>query len=89
MKKLMLIALLVLTGCSTVVPVTQKFPDVPDELKQACPDLEQVPAGTTKLSDVLVTVTDNYSQYHECRIKVDTWIRWYTNQQKIFNDVSK
>jgi hypothetical protein len=75
------------TGCSTTVPVKRTFPVVPDELKVMCPDLQEVPEGTTELSGVLKVVTNNYAQYKECAIKVDLWTDWYTKQKKIFEEV--
>jgi len=86
MKRLILISALFLTACATTVPVTMKFPDVPDELLTACPDLLQQ-APTEKLSEVMLTVSKNYSQYHECRAKVDAWITWYTSQKQIYESV--
>ena len=85
MKLITLLAVLVLAGCSSV-PVARHFPDVPDELKIACPDLQET-EQTTKLSEVITVVTNNYSQYHECRVKVDIWIDWYNSQKKIFDSV--
>ena len=85
MKKLLICLLLV--GCSTTVPVKRNFPEVPQELKTSCRELKQVEEGTVKLSDVLAVVTDNYSQYHECKITVDAWIEWYDQQKKIFEEV--
>jgi len=52
-----------------------------------CPDLAQVDTSTSKLSDVLETVTDNYSDYYECKDKVDTWVDWYTKQKQIFDNI--
>jgi hypothetical protein len=75
------------TGCSTTVPVKRTFPEVPAEILQTCPDLSKT-APTTKLSDVLVVVTENYSKYHECRIKVDAWIEWYKSQKEVFDSVN-
>ena len=84
--RLILIALtLSLTACISV-PVDRKFPDVPVELQQSCPDLKLVNT-TTKLSEVVDTVVTNYGQYKECQVKVDSWIEWYTNQKKIFESV--
>ena len=80
-----LLVVLTLAGCA--VPVTRHFPEAPDELKVACPDLKETDPSTVKLSEVITVVTDNYSQYHECRIKVDTWIMWYNSQKEIFNSV--
>ena len=59
------------------------WPDVPDELIKACPDLKQV-SNTHKLSDVLEVVADNYSTYYDCKSKVDDWIIWYNGQKKIY-----
>lgn len=82
-----LILSLSIVGCSTTVPVKRTFPEVPAEILQTCPDLSKT-APTTKLSDVLIVVTENYSKYHECRIKVDAWIEWYKNQKLVFDSVN-
>jgi hypothetical protein len=85
MNRLILIGLIVLSGCTTV-PVTVKFPDVPKDMLETCPDLKAVPE-TTKLSEVLPTVVDNYGQYYTCKDTVDSWIDWYKNQKKIFDSI--
>ena len=85
--KYLLIPLLLLTGCSTVVPVAMKCPDVPVELTAACSELDKTPAGTTKLSDTIDVVVKNYSKYHECRAKVDAWTEWHKTQKQIFENV--
>lgn len=82
-----LLILLLLAGCSTSVPVKRTFPTVPDDLLKECPDLKSVPGGTTKLSEVLNVVTENYGQYKECQIKIDLWRDWYEKQKKIFDEV--
>lgn len=86
MKILALIPVVLLTACSTLVPVKQSFPEVPKDLMVACPDLQQT-QPTDKLSDVLKVVVDNYGQYHECRVKVDAWIEWYKSQKQISDSV--
>jgi hypothetical protein len=65
------------------------FPKAPVELTETCPDLEKISPNTTKLSQVIEVVTDNYSQYHGCRSKVDGWIDWYNQQQKVYSGVEK
>ena len=82
-----ILVIVFMAGCSTTVPVTQKFPDVPKELLVNCGDLIKVKENETKLSQVLITVTENYSKYHECRVKNDAWIEWYTEQKKIFDSI--
>jgi hypothetical protein len=84
--KITLIALALLMTACTTVPVERKFPEVPVEILQVCPDLKQI-NPTTKLSEVVDSVVSNYGQYKECQIKVDSWIDWYTNQKKIFESV--
>ena len=78
---------MILVGCSTTIPVKRNFPEVPEEMKIKCPELKEVAEGTTKLSEVLVVVTDNYSEYHVCRGRVDDWIEWYNTQKEIFESV--
>lgn len=84
-KLLLLIPVLLLTGCLST-PVKRNFPEVPQELMEACPDLKTTPE-TEKLSEVLKVVVNNYGQYHECKIKVDTWVEWYKTQKQIFDSV--
>jgi hypothetical protein len=86
MKYLLLI--LLLTGCSTTVPVTAKFPEAPKYSLQACPQLQLLKEGS-KLSDVATTVTINYSTYYECAVKTDAWIEWYQIQKQIFEGIKK
>ena len=81
--------IILLAGCSTTVPVIIPFPKAPTELMISCPDLDKIPPNTTKLSQVIETVSNNYAQYHECRSKVDGWMEWYDQQQIIFNGVNK
>ena len=86
MKKILLfIPVLLLSGC-LATPVKRTFPDVPEDLKVACPDLAML-EPTTKLSEVVSVVVKNYGQYQQCQIKVDTWIEWYKTQKEIFESV--
>ena len=84
MKYLLLV--LLLTGCSTTVPVTSKFPEPPKYSLQTCPQLQLLKEGA-KLSDVATTVTINYSTYYECAVKNDAWIEWYQIQKQIFEGI--
>ena len=80
------VLVLVLTGCSTTVPVVAKFPDAPTRAMQVCPQLEQL-KDDAKLSDVAKTVTNNYSTYYECAVKNDAWIEWYEIQKRIYEGI--
>jgi len=83
---LFVMLILAITGCSTVVPVTAKFPEAPRLGLGTCPQLQTVPADV-KLSGLTTTVTTNYSTYYECAVKVDQWNEWYEIQKRIFESV--
>jgi hypothetical protein len=85
--KYLLISLLLLTGCSTTVPVTMTFPDAPAELTQVCETLEKVPADTKQLSVTSEVVVRNYGRYHKCSDKVDAWVEWHKTQKQIYESV--
>ena len=75
---------LLLSGCSTVVPVTAKFPEAPGMLSQEpCPKL-QLLGEQPKLSDVAKTVSVNYTEYYQCATKLEAWQEWYQKQKIIF-----
>jgi hypothetical protein len=86
MRLAILLLPFMLAGC-LATPVQRHFPEVPSDLKEACPALKEVDQTTTKLSDVVSVVSANYGQYQECKIKVDGWIDWYNTQRKIFEEV--
>ena len=88
MKYALILALL-LSGCSTVVPVTVKFPEPPAKgAITACPALQKL-KDDAKLSDVANTVTVNYGTYYECAVKADAWQEWYNIQRIIFEKAGK
>ena len=86
MKKLIIILTLLLAGCFGDVPVKPNWPDIPQELKTVCPDLNLIKKGA-KLSEVIEIVADNYYMYHECQVKVDAWKEWYDTQKQIYEEV--
>ena len=84
MKKLaLLIAVLVLAGCQSV-PIVPKWPDVPKDMLDSCPDLKTVESNNEKLSAILDTVADNYKSYYDCKADKNDWIEWYKGQKKIW-----
>ena len=85
MRLAILLAPLLLTGClATTPPKIPSFPKAPEELLKACPDLKEVDPTTTKLSDVIEVVADNYKEYYDCKANVDDWITWYNSQKKLW-----
>lgn len=83
------VLLLVISGCSTTVPVTAKFPPAPPELLKQCEDLKQIEPGKTAITDMLKVVVDNYVLYYKCSNRVEGWIDWHIEQKKIFDEVGK
>jgi hypothetical protein len=83
MRKLILLFTLVLSGCSTVVPVVAKFPEAPKELLTLCPKLKAADEKP-ELSELTKTIVTNYSEYHLCANRVEGWSEWYTQQKKLF-----
>ena len=84
--RILLLSLL-LTGCSTVVPVTNTVPNAPSDIALVrCPQLQKI-ADDAQLSDVAKTVTVNYGTYYECAVKTDAWIEWYQKQKIIFDNI--
>jgi len=85
--RILLLSLL-LTGCSTVAPVTAQFPEAPGNVAlTACPQLQKLSDDAT-LSDIAKTITANYTTYYECAVKIDAWIEWYQKQKYIFENVN-
>jgi hypothetical protein len=88
-KKLMLLPLVLLSGCAiTAVPVTPSFPEAPATLQEKCAALKEV-AEDASLTDFTKIVVENYILYHECSRKVDGWNEWYTKQKAIFEEATK
>lgn len=81
---LIVIMIMILTGCSTVVPVKRNFPEAPKTLLEKCPELKKIDKESPALSEVVKSVTQNYTIYHECSLKNDAWIEWYNVQKKTF-----
>lgn len=87
LMRILLLSLL-LTGCSTVAPVTARFPEAPGNVAlTACPQLQKLSDDAT-LSDIAKTITANYTTYYECAVKMDAWIEWYQKQRYIFENVN-
>lgn len=76
-----------LTGCSTTVPVKRTFPAVPEILLKECDPLSAINKPEVKLSELMDTVSKNYAKYHGCAAVVDAWQEWYKDQKQVFDDV--
>lgn len=86
MKILVLSLVVLLSGCSVLVPVKRKFPDAPEALKVKCEELRTVEIkDKLAITELLKVVVQNYTLYHECSTKVEGWNEWYESQKKIFD----
>jgi hypothetical protein len=84
---IVLMLVLAITGCSTVVPVVAKFPQAPGQLvSEPCPNLKKL-NDNAALSDIARSVTENYTSYYECAVKLDAWIEWHSKQKILFESV--
>lgn len=83
---LLLVSTVLLGGCA-LIPVKRTFPEIPPSLAVPCGELDQIDENTSKLSDLMSAVIENYRKFHECSLKVDMWKEWYDIQSSIFNEV--
>lgn len=86
MKILLLALAILLSGCQTLI-VDREFPKVNIEMMVPCKDNLVLIPENAKASEVLDVIAQNYTLYHECRIKYNEWIRWYVDQKKNFEEV--
>ena len=89
MKLSILMLSVLLTACSTTVPVTQKFPNAPKKLFNECPQLNLLPPDTTSIIEFSKIIVKNYELYYECSIKQKEWSNWYTEQKDNFEKIKK
>lgn len=88
MKYLLLMIAITLSACSTTVPVKRTFPEAPAVLLEKCAELKRVKENS-QLSDLVKTVAENYSLYHECSSKHESFVEWYKIQKQTFEGASK
>jgi hypothetical protein len=65
----------------------QKFPTAPDSLLSPAEDLTPPDQNKLSLADMLENVNENYGKYYALQEKYNTWIEWYNNNKKIFDEV--
>jgi starvation-inducible outer membrane lipoprotein len=87
MKYIILSLALILSACSTPVPVKQKFPEVPKSLVERCDSLKKIEGDKVAITEMLKVVVQNYGMYYECAAKVDGWNDWYQEQKRIYESV--
>lgn len=74
-----------LSGCTTL-PLQKKFPEAPEVLLDKPTSLKKIPEDNQTLSGLLETVTINYGQYYECKVRLEGWQFWYDENKKIYEE---
>jgi len=87
MRQLLLISVLLLTGCATAIPVKMSFPQLPEALAKPCDRLLPLDPSKKQLTDLLENTVDNYAKAKECYAKNQAWQEWYATQKQIYEDV--
>jgi hypothetical protein len=87
MRLLVILLLLVLSGCQSLIPVQRKFPEAPQVLMEPCPQLQKMSEDSTSLKEMLGVVIENYSTYYQCSVKTQSWQEWYIRQKEVFEEV--
>lgn len=83
-KLIPIVCAIIVSGCTTYVPVKTPFPRAPEALIHPCDELAQVAPGA-EMSDLTDTVVQNYARYHACSALEGNWINWYNAQSQIVN----
>lgn len=89
MKTNLILATLILSGCTTTMPITTSFPTPPDVLMESCGPLNTINKEKVLLDEFLKTVLSNYEKYHMCADLVKNWQDWYKLQQTIQSKANK
>jgi hypothetical protein len=79
MKRVFWVFLLAMGGCSTAIPLVQRWPAPPCDVTDPAP-LDTLKAGAT-LTDLMQALNANYGRYHVEASKIRAWNRWYGEQQ--------
>lgn len=81
MRLVITILIVFLAGCQTVVPVKQKFPDVPVELRYA-EKLDTLRYGATS-KDMLLVNANNIYKYNVLSHQWNTLIDWLNSMKDL------
>ena len=87
--RLTLLSVLLLTGCSTVVPVKMDNPYLfPQTLMEDCKDPEFI-SPEAKLSDTIKVIIENNTRSTECRVTKKALSEMIQQRKEIFDKSMK
>jgi len=88
MKKLILITLLVLSGCANNPPVLMPWPGHPTDLDTPTTDLTPLATDVpVTLTDLIENANDNFAKYYILKEKYEGWQTWDKSQKQIHDSV--
>lgn len=85
----LLIFAVLLAGCSTAVPIKQKFPEADPYMLEPAPALTTLPPDTAELDKLISNSADNYGKYRELVKRYELWQEWYKLQKENFESAYK
>ena len=87
MKYILSPVIALLVGCGST-PTIPKFPDVPVEFLQQCPQLKTTDINDPSIITLSKTIVENYTTYYQCSNKVNAWAEWYAKQKKVVDQAN-
>lgn len=85
MRFLLILSVLLVSGCAINQQQSLYFPEMPGELLVPCQDLHQLKPDA-KLSDVSHVINANYALYHECAARHAATIKWFQSTRNLFEE---
>lgn len=85
MRFLLILSVLLVSGCAANQQQTLYFPEMPGELLVPCKDLYKLNADA-KLSDVSHAINANYALYHECAARHAATTKWFQETRNLFEE---
>ena len=82
-----IIFVVALTGCSTTVPVSRKFPEADPFMLEPAAELKTLPPDTTDLDKLITNSAENYGEYRKLVQRYEMWQEWYKKQKENFESV--
>lgn len=83
----LILVAIILSGCSTIVPVSRKFPEADPYMLEPAAELKTLPPDTVDLDKLIANSTENYGEYRKLVQRYQMWQEWYKKQKENFESV--